>query len=313
MRPLILRRIDDPGPDPRADGRVLHRRTAHRDPAPSRVAYRLHRLWLTPSYRRLLRVGLPLAIVVGALGAYFGNAERRAEIVAKYHQIQREIETRPEFMVSMVAIDGATPPLAQAIRQTLALKLPQSSFDLNVSALRAKVDALDAVAAADVEVAAGGVLKITIIQRVGVIVWRTANGIEMLDATGHRVAGLVDRDARADLPLIAGAGADKAVPQALELLKIAGPLSARIRGLVRVGERRWDVVLDRDQKIELPEVDPAEALERVIALDHAQKLLERDITVVDMRNEARPTIRLAPAAMEELQKMRQSQAGAKTL
>ncbi len=315
MQPLILRRTDHAGPGPRdgAPPRPPERPGPRRDPAPSRIAYRLHRLWLTPSYRRLLRYGLPMAVVVGALGAYFGNAERRAEVVAKYHQIQREIETRPEFMVNMVSIDGASPPLAQAIRQSLGLSLPISSFDLNLPALRGKVEALDAVANADLEVGAGGVLQVTIVQRKGAIVWRSGDGVEMLDATGHRVAGLVDRDARADLPLIAGAGADAAVPQALALLKAAGSLRPRIRGLVRVGERRWNVVLDRDQVIKLPETRPIEALERVLALDHAQKLLERDITVVDMRNEARPTVRLTPGAMEELRKMRQSEAGAKTL
>ena len=315
MQPLILRRTDgieaEPAPEPQREARVLDRRGPRRDPAPSRVSYRLQRLWLTPSFRRLLRVGLPLALVAGGLALYLGDAQRRADLVAKYHQIQREIETRPEFMVNMVAIDGATPPLAQAIRQTLALKLPQSSFDLNLPALRAKVDALDAVADAQMEVGVGGVLHITVVQRKGVVIWRSGDGLEMLDDTGHRVAGLVDRNARADLPVIAGAGADQAVPQALALLKAAGLLRQRIRGLVRVGERRWNIVLDRDQVIELPQTNPIEALERVLALDQAQKLLERDITVVDMRDEARPTVRLAPEAMKELKKMRQSEAGAK--
>lgn len=304
MQPLILRRADRA----RAAGQGTRR-----DPAPSRVAYRLHRLWLTPSYRRLLRVGLPMAIVVGALGAYFGNSERRAAIADKFHEIRREIETRPEFMVTMVSIDGATAPLAVAIRQALDLKLPQSSFDLNMPALKARVDALDAVADSDLQVGTGGVLQVRIRERKGAVVWRSGGGLQMLDDTGHRVAALVDRAARADLPLIAGAGAEDAVPQALALLASAGSLKPRIRGLVRIGERRWNVVLDRDQVIELPEVAPVQALERVIALNHAQDLLARDITVVDMRNEARPTVRLSPDAVEELRKMRQGEAGAKNL
>jgi cell division protein FtsQ len=77
-----------------------------------------------------------------------------------------------------------------------------------------------------------------------------------------------------------------------------------LRGLVRVGERRWDVVLDRDQRILLPEADPVPALERVIALDEATELLARDVAVVDMRNPSRPTLRLTAAAMEELRRLR---------
>ena len=37
-----------------------------RDPAPSRVAYRLHRLWLTPIYRKALRVGLPSILILAS-------------------------------------------------------------------------------------------------------------------------------------------------------------------------------------------------------------------------------------------------------
>jgi hypothetical protein len=43
------------------------------------------------------------------------------------------------------------------------------------------------------------------------------------------------------------------VPEALALVAAARPAVPRLRGLVRMGERRWDLVLDRDQRILLPE------------------------------------------------------------
>ena len=66
-----------------------------------------------------------------------------------------------------------------------------------------------------------------------------------------------------------------------------------------MGERRWDVVLDRKQRILLPETGPVRALERVIMLNQVQDMLERDLAVVDMRLAERPTIRMTEAAMEE--------------
>ncbi|MFC2968656.1 cell division protein FtsQ/DivIB [Acidimangrovimonas pyrenivorans] len=281
-----------------------------RDPAPSRWAYRFQRLWLTPLFRSLLRTGLPAFTVVLLAGLYFGNAERRAVVVNAVAELRQQIESRPEFMVTMLQIDGASPPLAKAIRQALALKLPQSSFDLNLEALRRKAEQLDAVASTEVQVKGGGVLQVTVHARQGAVVWRSRKGLEMLDATGHRVAALTTRAARADLPLIAGEAAEKAVPEALKLIAAAGPIRPRIRGLVRMGARRWDVVLDRGQRILLPEARPVRALERVIALDQAQDLLSRDIVAVDMRNEQRPTLRLTPQAVAALRKMRETQAGA---
>jgi cell division protein FtsQ len=121
----------------------------------------------------------------------------------------------------------------------------------------------------------------------------------LVDETGHRVAGLFSRADRPDLPLVAGEGAERAMPEALALFDAAGPLTQRIRGLVRMGERRWDIVLDRKQRVMLPEKNPVQALERLLALDHAQDLMNRDILTVDLRSDHRPTLRLTPNALAE--------------
>ena len=276
--------------------------TFRRDPAPSRIAYRMQRLWLTPLFRVFLRHGLPLLVVILFFAVYLGSAERRAHLVTSFDTLRTQIEHRPEFMVSMLSIQGATPDLADAVRGMLNIPFPTSSFDLDLKAIRAQIEGLDAVASADIRVVPGGVLQVTITERQGAFVWRTRDGLVLVDDTGHRVAGLLTRDARADLTLIAGDGADKAVPEAVSLLQAAGPLAPRIRGLVRMGERRWDVMLDHDQRILLPETDPVAALEQVIELDQAEHLFAHDITAVDMRLPDRPTIRLSSDAYAARQK-----------
>ena len=279
------------------------RNVPRRDPAPSRLAYRLQRLWLTPMVRVLTRVGLPILTVALALGLWLGDADRRAAIVAKYEEVKTQIQNRPEFMVGLLKIEGAEPEIDQAIRAMLPVKLPVSSFQLDLPALQDLIGGLDAVAAVDLRIRTGGVLEVKVTERVPAILWRHANGLELLDSTGHRVATLIARESRPDLPLIAGEGAEAHVPEALALLAAAGPILKRARGLVRIGERRWDLVLDRDQRILLPESDPVQALERVIALDRAEDLMARDFTILDMRNEDRPTIRLSATAVEEMNKI----------
>lgn len=270
-----------------------------RDPAPSRAAYRLSRLWLTPSFRFLMRRVLPLALV-GAIGAaYFADEAHRRQVTDAYAQIKRDVQNRPEFMVKLMAIDGASPELSEDIRDVTNVDFPLSSFDLDLPGLLDQIAELDAVATARVRVRAGGILQVDITERVPAVVWRGPQGLELLDPEGRRVAGLASRVERADLPLIAGEGADRAVGEALALIAAAGPLTPRLRGLVRVGERRWTLVLDRDQEILLPETSPLPALAQVIALDQAKDLLARDIAAVDMRNPVRPTLRLVERPDEE--------------
>jgi cell division protein FtsQ len=131
----------------------------------------------------------------------------------------------------------------------------------------------------------------------------------LVDAGGHRTGQISARSLRGDLPLIAGQGADRAAPEALALVAAAGPLLPRLRGLVRMGDRRWDLVLDRDQRILLPETNPVRALERLLALDQAEGILSRDITAVDLRLDHRPTLRLSADAAETLRQIRLAQTG----
>ena len=274
----------------------------HRDPAPSKAAYRLQRLWLTPLFRALLRTGVPAFIVTFAVGSYLGDSDRRLALATSLAEMRASVAQRPEFLVRMMAIDGASPALADAIRAVAAVALPQSSFDLDLAMMRARIVTLDAVAEADLRVNPGGVLHVDITERVPALVWRTPGALELLDASGKRVARVLARADRADLPLIAGDGADQMAPEALRLLAAAQPLLPRLRGLVRIGARRWDLVLDRDQRILLPPENPVRALERIIALDQAQDLLARDIVAIDLRNQARPVLRLAPDALRALRR-----------
>lgn len=283
-------------------GQRVYQRSLRRDPAPSRWQYRMQRLWLTPLFRVLFRVGLPLLAIGGMVAIYVADDARRAGLVQGYVDIKEKFQSRPEFMVGLISVEGASPELAEAIRARAGLKLPASSFDLDLATARQRIEDLDAVASAELRVRSGGVLQVLITERMPVMVWRTDERIEMLDETGHRVASLASRTDRSDLPLVAGEGADLAAGEALEIFAAAQPILARVRGLVRMGDRRWDVVLDRNQKIMLPEHNAVAALERLIALDRAEDLLARDLLTVDLRNEERPVLRLAPNAMNERRK-----------
>lgn len=280
-----------------------------RDPAPSRWAYRWHRLWLTPLFRLTVRVILPMAVTAGAAGLWLADEGRRADLHAIYADLRADFQNRPEFMVNLVAIEGASPVLAEAIRVGLALDLPRSSFDIDLGKARGRVETFDAVERADLRIVTGGVLQVAVTERMPALVWRAPDGVWLVDAGGHKVARISARSLRGDLPLIAGQGASQAAPEALALVQAAGPLVPRLRGVVRMGQRRWDLVLDRDQRILLPENDPVRALERLLALDQAEQILLRDITAVDLRHDRRPTLRLSSGAAETLRQIRLAQTG----
>lgn len=289
MRPLIAKRQAAPA-----------NAAPRRDPAPSRIRYRYQRLMLTPGFRKLVRVGVPV-LVIGGLIAGWGAREANRQMVADaYNDMKTQIQQRDEFMVKVMAVDGADEDLAADIRTVLPLEFPQSSFDMNLEDMRQVVAALPAVSEASLRVRPGGILQVNVTQRVPVAVYRAPEGLKLIDAEGVLIQNIIARADRPDLPLITGDGAREALAEGLEIYRVAGPMSDRMRGVVRMGERRWDVILDSDQRILLPTTNPVSAFERVVALNQAQELLDRDVAVVDMRHPARPTIRLNEQAVTAL-------------
>lgn len=285
-------------------GRIGRDTPRRSDPAPSRLSYRMQRWMLTPGIRLGLRVGVPICLVLAAAGAFLASAERRDALNTFVADIRASVQERPEFMVKLMVIDGAGSDLSQDIREALPLDFPVSSFDLDVARIRDVIAALDPVKSASVRVRPGGILQVDVEERQPVVVWRTRRGTELLDETGAHVDEIKGRKLRSDLPLIAGKGADGHVREALALIAVAKPLGKRMRGLVRVGQRRWDLVLDRGQRILLPTDHPVQALERVLAVNDVQDMLERDVAVVDMRLSERPTLRMTQAATEEWWRIR---------
>lgn len=284
-------------------------REARPDPAPSRWSYRMQRLMLTPGFRLFLRAGVPMALSFAVGTAYMADEGRRDALNLAIADIRNQIETRPEFMVNVMAIDGASASVDEDIREILPLDFPVSSFDLDLVALHDTVRELPAVKDASVRIRTGGVLQIDVTERVPVVLWRTADGLELVDETGMAVRPALSRADHPDLPVIAGDGAPDHVAEALRIIRAAGPLAPRVRGLVRMGERRWDMVLDRGQRILLPESQPVQALERVIALDDAQEMLERDLAAVDMRLAGRPTLRMNASAVEQWWRVQKTSLG----
>lgn len=287
--------------------RSLIRRTVsdapRRDPAPSRLGYRYQRLMLTPGFRGTVRVGVPIILILTIAGSWYSQPENRAEFAASIAETKQGFQQRPQFMVNSMNLTGGDLSMAAQFAALIPSDFPVSSFDLDLEKIRADIEALDPIKSASVRVGQGGALEIALNPRVPAALWRDGATLRLIDADGVQSGQIAARADRLDLPLIAGDGAEDNINEALNLFAAAGPLIDRMRGLVRMGERRWDMVLDRDQRILLPSDGAVAALDRVIALNDAQDMLNRDVAVVDMRNAHRPTLRMNEEAAIALRRV----------
>ncbi|RMD49794.1 MAG: cell division protein FtsQ [Alphaproteobacteria bacterium] len=279
---------------------TLRPRRRRADPAPSRLSYRLQRLMLSPLLRAFVLRALPAGAVAFFAGSYFLDPVNLDNLRNTAAEWRAAVVNRPEFMLRMMRVQGATEELAADITEVAGVDFPVSSFDVDLDELRRRIESLDAVARAELRVVGAGVIEARVVPRVPAVVWRSEEGLELLDAQGHRVAGIAHRADRPDLPLVIGEDAPEHVGEAVAIFAAARPFLGQIRALVRVGGRRWDMVLAGGRRILLPEEGAPAAVERVAGLDRAHDLLARDLEIIDMRIPERVTLRLTPRAAARL-------------
>ena len=79
-------------------------------------------------------------------------------------------------------------------------------------------------------------------------------------------------------------------------------MKARVKALMRVAGRRWNLQLDNGVVIKLPEHDMDRAMAELAEFDNSHQVLERDILAIDLRLTDRTTVQLTVDAAERRKK-----------
>lgn len=274
-------------------------------PGPSKLAYRLSRIWKKAWLRRAVTV-----VAVLCLGLVAGRVAM-SPAVAAWVDARREafvatLSSRPEFAVRGLRvtgqqITGTSEQLARAVRAVVELPPGASSLTLDVASVQARVAALGGVRSARVKLGSDGILLIAVDERIPEALWRDIDGtLWLVDREGERVGPAGPRANHPAMPVLLGEGAPAAVAEALALFRAVPELGPRLRAFVRVGQRRWNLALDRGLTIMLPEQGAEPALARIMALHYGEELLDRHLSVIDLRLGDRPTLRMTPEALKTL-------------
>lgn len=282
-----------------------------RDYAPTRIGFRFRRMLRSKGFQKFATIWAPLLLILAGTGWIASQTELRDQTMAQIEEMKRDALGRPEFAVTQLTIEGATPAVEAALRNQLAYTLGASSLTFDAERARQEAEALSWVRTAQARLEAPRTLNISVTLRKPALIWRRNEALTLLDATGAAIEQLESRAAYPNLPLIAGLGANapRAVNEAMRIFRDAGALGTRLRGLVRIGERRWNAVLHEGPVIMLPAKGALDALAYVKALEQTrEKPLTKDVIAIDLRIKGRPTLRLGPDALQSLHDGRNARA-----
>ena len=270
------------------------------DPAPSRVAYRIMRLLLIPRLRLIFTLGFPSLLIFCATLGLFININVWENISAIKKDLKLAFVERPEFMIKVASIDGSSDELANEIREILPLDFPVSYFDLDIKYLHKVVNEIPAVASAAIKISAGGVLQINVAEKSPAFIWRKGNVMSVIDETGSLIRIANSRVDYPKLPLVVGEAADLAVSEISSLMQANEYFKDHVRAFIRVGERRWDLILENNVRIMLPQREFLAAFDRLLLMNEAGSLLSGRLSNIDMRLVVRPTVRVDTVSVDPL-------------
>lgn len=200
------------------------------------------------------------------------------------------------FGFEAMYLEGRNRTPVDEIRKVVGLKKGDPILEVSLSDLRQRLEGISSVRTAYVERELPGRLNVRIVERRPVAIWQNKGKYTLIDDNGVAMQD-IDVSAYPGLPLVVGEGAPSSVSEVLVLLDSQKELASRFKAAVRISGRRWNIRLDDDKEVKLPEKNPAAAWAKLAELEEKQSLLDRDVRVIDLRVKGRLFITLSPEEM----------------
>ena len=124
--------------------------------------------------------------------------------------------------------------------------------------------------------------------------------MSVIDETGSFIRIANSRVDYPELPLVVGEAADLAVAEVSSLMQANYYFKDHVRAFIRVGERRWDLILENNLRIMLPQREFLAAFDRLMLMNEAGSLLSGKLSNIDMRLVERPTVRVDKVPVDPL-------------
>lgn len=211
--------------------------------------------------------------------------------------VVKEVTARTGFAVEEVRITGNREVSEIDVFAQIGLDGWTSLIGFDAADARARILELPWVEQASVRKVYPAALEVRITEKVPFAIWQQGRQLTLIEEDGAPIAPL--RGSRhKSLPLVVGYGAADRASSFVPQIRAIGDLGERVRGFVRVADRRWNLQLDNGLTIKLPEEGAEDALRELVALDGSHQILSRDLVAIDLRLPDRFVLRLGEEAAE---------------
>lgn len=206
-----------------------------------------------------------------------------------------QIAQAAHLNVEDVNVSGRTGTPIDALLAAVGVKRGDPILDVDIEAVRQRVEKLGWVKSAAVWRQLPGTIHIDIEERTPAVRWQIDGRMILIDRSGTQLQDGDPEEFRY-LVRVVGADASQNADGLLTLIEREASLKDHVVNAVRVRGRRWDIEFDNGLVARLPEEEPEQAWSRLAQLERDYSIFRRDIAVIDLRLNDRVVVKLGPDA-----------------
>lgn len=202
------------------------------------------------------------------------------------------------FTLQNIMVEGRVNADPELLKTLIGMQRGDPVFGMNPKAIRERLEQMPWIAHAEVERRLPDTLYIRLTERVPEALWQTKGKLRLIARDGVTLTDEKLERFR-DLLLVVGEDAPSRIGELSGLLQGEPDIAKNVEAATLVGSRRWDLRMKNGVSIRLPESDAGLALSRLARAQKEDHILERALTVIDLRNADRIIVATKPGEAQD--------------
>lgn len=190
--------------------------------------------------------------------------------------------THAGLALDQVQVTGRNETSQAEILTAIGVQRGAPLLGVDIQAIRQRLIGLPWVASATVERRFPNGLAVEITEAQPLALWQRQQQLYLVSRDG-KIIETSNLQKYAKLLIIVGDEAPLHADHLIDMLATEPDLQKQVTAAVWVGKRRWNLRVNNMVDVKLPEEDADSAWHRFAAINRQNQLLDKDITIVDMR------------------------------
>jgi cell division protein FtsQ len=244
--------------------------------------------------RRAVRFGASAAAIIAVAGTLYWSITSGAvsDGIAALHQGFLAYTAESGLALREVRVDGRGETAIADILSAVGANRGDPILGIDIAAVRQRLEDLPWIVSASVERRFPDRLVISVKEAAPMALWQRKQKLYLVSKNGD-VIETANLAKYAKLLIIVGDEAPKKAQALFDMLDKEPDLRSHVTAAVLVGNRRWNIRMDNDIDVKLPEEGAADAWQRFASLNRQNDLLDKDILAIDLRVPNRVVVRQA--------------------